>query len=95
VPFSEAWLGHLVAVPPKPPTRTRVGPGQTTTETVAIVQPPRFREVGDALLYVGPKAALTRSVPDAAQWSPEAWAELERRHQILFGRPLDRNGVLK
>jgi hypothetical protein len=95
VPFSEAWLGDLLAVPPKPPTRTRVGPGQTTTETVAIVKPPRFREVGDALLYLGPKAALTRSVPDAAHWSPEAWAELERRHQILFGKPLDRSAVFK
>ena len=95
VPFSELWLGDLLAVPPKPPTRTRVGPGQTTTETVAIVRTPTFREVGDALLYLGPKAALTRSVPDAAHWSPAAWAELERRHQILFGKPLDRSAVFK
>jgi hypothetical protein len=46
-------------------------------------------------LYLEPKAALTRSVPDAAHWRREVWAELDRRHQILFGKPLDRSAVFK
>ena len=87
IPFSTSWLGELLAVPPRPPTRTRVGGGQATAETVAITQPPRFREVGDALLYLGPKESLTRSVPAADSWSPEELQELDRRHRILFGQP--------
>ncbi len=90
-PFSETWLGDLLAVPPKAPTRTRVGGGKVVVETVEVTQPPRFREVGDALLYLGPKAVLTRSVPDAGRWTAEDLNELDRRHQILFGTPLDRN----
>jgi hypothetical protein len=89
--FSESWLGDLLAVPPKAPTRTRVGGGKVVAETVEVTHPPRFREVGDALLYLGPKAALTRSVPEAGRWTAEDLNELDRRHQILFGTPLDRN----
>jgi hypothetical protein len=91
VPFSEAWLGDLLAVPPKPPTRTRVGGGKEVTETVEVATPPRFREVGDALLYLGPKTSLTRSAPAAGRWTAEELNELDRRHQILFGKPLDRD----
>jgi hypothetical protein len=90
VPFSEPWLGDLPAVLPKPPTRTRVGGGKEVSETVKETHEFRFREVGDALLYLGPKTALTRSVPNAEQLTADDLNELDRRHQILFGKPLDR-----
>ena len=95
VPTSTEWLSSLTATPPAAPTRTRLGPGQSSSETILIVKPPRFPEVADALLYVGPRAQLTRSVPPANQWNPEELVELERRHQILFGTPLDRSLLFK
>ena len=95
VPFSEAWLGDLPAVLPQKPTRTRVGGGNEVSETVEVVRQFTFRDIGDALLYLGPKTALTRSVPDPSRWTAEDLTELDRRHQILFGKPLDRNLLFK
>ena len=95
MPLAGTWLGALPNVPPRPPTRTRVGGGQAKTEVVAVTNPSRLEEVGDALLYVGPKAGLTRSRPSIERFSPEQLRELERRHQILFGLPLDRQVLLQ
>jgi hypothetical protein len=95
VPFSETWLGDLPAVPPQKPRRTRVGGGKEMSETVEVARQFTFRDVGDALLYLGPKTALTRSVPDASRWTADDLNELDRRHQILFGKPLDRNLLFK
>jgi hypothetical protein len=89
------WLGELPAVPPKAPTRTRVGGGQAVSETVTVTNPPRLEEVADALLYLGPKDSLTRSTPEPQRFSPEDLKELERRHQILFGTPLDREALFR
>jgi hypothetical protein len=87
----DTWLGALLAVPPKAPTRTRVGGGEATPETVVVTQPPQLQDVADALLYLGPKSMFTRSVPSAERFSTEDIRELDRRHQLLFGVPLDRN----
>jgi hypothetical protein len=95
VSLSDSWPGDLLAVLPRAPTATRVGPGQATTETVVVAHPPRFREVGDALLYLGAKTTLTRSVPESGHWSPDELSELDRRHQVLFGQPLDRGELFK
>jgi hypothetical protein len=96
VSLSDAWPGDLLAAPPRALTRTRVGPGQPpTTETVAVAHPPRFREIADALLYLGPKETLTRSAPEAGHWSPDELDELDRRNQILFGQSLDRSVLFK
>ena len=88
-------LGALLAVPPKPPTRTRVGGGQSISETVTVTDPPRLEEVADALLYLGPKANLTRSRPAPERFTPEDLRELERRHQVLFGLPLKRETLFQ
>jgi hypothetical protein len=32
--------------------------------------------------------AMTRSVPDPSRWTAEDLTELDRGHQILFGKPL-------
>ena len=89
------WLGALPAVPPRPPTRTRVGGGQSISETVAVTNPARLEDVADALLYLGPKSSLTRSRPSPKRFSPDELQELERRHRILFGSPLDRKELLE
>jgi hypothetical protein len=65
------------------------------SETVEVVRQFTFRDIGDALLYLGPKTALTRSIPDPSRWTAEDLTELDRRHQILFGKPLDRNLLFK
>jgi hypothetical protein len=88
-------LGALLAVPPRPPTRTRVGGGQSTTEEVVVTTPPRLEEVADALLYLGPKASLTRSTPREEDFGPDELRELDRRNQLLFGLPLDRQTLLQ
>lgn len=96
IPLAQAWPGDLLAVPARPPTRMRVGPGAPPkTETLDVTHPPRLRESGDALLYLGAKETLTRSVPDAGHWTPEELSELDRRNQILFGQPLDRGVLFK
>jgi hypothetical protein len=48
-------------------------------------------DVADAYLYLGPRASLTVSHPNPATYrgDPAYMAELQRRHSILFGRPLD------
>jgi hypothetical protein len=89
IALAGTWLGALPNVPPKPPTRTRVGGGQVSTDTVDISNPRPLEEVGDAMLYLGPRATLTRSRPQPERFSPEDLRELERRHQVLFGTPLD------
>lgn len=78
-------------MPPKAPTRTRVGGGQAVGESVVVTTPPRLEEVGDALLFLGPKSGLTRSHPTPDRFNARDVRELERRHQILFGLPLDRH----
>jgi hypothetical protein len=89
------WLGALLALPFKPPTRTRVGGGQAVVEAVTLSNPPRLDQVADALLYLGPSAALTRSVPAPDHFRADEVRELERRHQIIFGLPLDRNVLFR
>jgi hypothetical protein len=89
------WLGALAAVPPKAPTRTRVGGGQAISETVDVSSPPRLDEVADALLFLCPKRELKRSTPSPERFTPTELNELERRHQILFGLPLDRGELLR
>jgi hypothetical protein len=95
MPLAGTWLGALPNVPARPPTRTRVGGGQAAAEAVEVTNPSRLEEVGDALLYLGPKASLTRSHPAPERFSPEDLRELERRHQMLFGLPLDRQVLLQ
>jgi hypothetical protein len=48
-------------------------------------------DVADAYLYLGPHAGLTTSHPNPAIYrgDPAYVAELQRRHAILFGKPLD------
>lgn len=87
------WLGALLALPLKAPTRTRVGGGQAVAEAVTPDNPPTLDQVTDALLYLGPSATLTRSAPTADHFSAEELRELERRHRIVFGLPLDRNAL--
>jgi hypothetical protein len=89
------WLGALAAVPPKAPTRTRVGSGQAISEAVPVTNPPRLAECADALLYLGPKDSLTRSRPSPERFSPDDLKELERRHQVLFGLPLNPEMLLQ
>jgi hypothetical protein len=84
------WLGGLPNVGPKPPTRTRVGGGRSETEQVVITHPPLLEEVADALLYLGPKSIFTRSLPSTERFGTKELHELQRRHQLLFGMPLDR-----
>jgi hypothetical protein len=88
--LADTWLGALLATPSKAPTRTRLGGGQSVSETVQIVNPPRLEDAADALLYLGPKSSLTRSTPARQQFTPDDLRELERRNQLLFGLPLDR-----
>lgn len=90
-----AWLGELPSVGPRPPTRTRVGGGQSATEQVTGTPPPRLEEVGDALLYLGPKNIFTRSIPSAERFGTDELQELERRHQLLFRVPLDRKALFQ
>lgn len=94
-PTHGTWLGKIPAQPFKPLTRTRVGSGQAISQTVAITNPPNLDQMGDAMLYVGPSAALTRSAPTPADFTPDDLRELERRHQILFGLPLDRDALFR
>jgi hypothetical protein len=88
-------LGNVLGMPATAPTRTRVGGGRATSETVVVTTPPRLQDVADALLYLGPKSSFSRSVPGEDRFTPEQWRELERRHQVLFGLPLDRKIVFQ
>jgi hypothetical protein len=88
-------LGGVLAMPPAALTRTRVGGGRATSETVEVTTPPRLQDVADALLYLGPKSSISRSVPGEDRFTPDQWRELERRHQLIFGLPLDRKMVLQ
>ena len=45
-------LGALSNVPPRPPTRRRVGGRQVSSETVEIVNPRPLAHSGDAMLYL-------------------------------------------
>jgi hypothetical protein len=51
----------------------------------------KLKEVADAYLYLGPRHRLTNSTPNPAVYrgDPAYLAELERRHRILFGQPLN------
>jgi hypothetical protein len=60
-----------------------------------VTTPPRLDEVADALLYLGPKARLTRSTPREEDFGADELHELERRNQLLFGLPLDRKTLLE
>jgi uncharacterized iron-regulated protein len=89
-------IGKMAATTPKPLTRTRVGPtAAPVTETIVVTDPPRFEDVADALLYLGPKSMFTRSIPSAEAFSPEELRELERRHELLYNSPLDRKMVFQ
>jgi hypothetical protein len=90
IPLAGTWLGALPNVPPQPPTRTLVGGGQVSAETVTISNPLPIEEAGDVMLYLGPRATLTRSRPPPERFSPNDLRELERRHQVLFGTPVVR-----
>lgn len=48
-------------------------------------------DVADAYLYLGPRATLTASHPNPAIYrgDPDYLAEIQRRHQLLHGQPLD------
>jgi Haem-binding uptake, Tiki superfamily, ChaN len=89
-------IGKWLAAPPKPLTRTRVGPAAApVSETIVVTDPPPFEDVADALIYLGPKSTFTRSVPSEDRFSPEEMRELDRRHQLLFKSPLDRKVVFQ
>ena len=94
-PTRDTWIGALLALPLKAPTRTRVGGGEAVVEAVKLSNPPTLDQVADALLYLGPSSTLTRSVPAADHFSPDELHELERRHRIMFGLPLDRNALFR
>jgi hypothetical protein len=87
--LADTWLGQTKAEPPRPPVRTRVGQGQNTPMVVVVTTPRLLSEKADAFLYLGPRASWTRSVPAVESFDPEYLRELERRHLLIFGRPLD------
>ena len=50
---------------------------------------PRFEDVADAWLYVGPRDLLTEAMPFPGIYRDEYWNELNRRHLIMWGKPID------
>ena len=54
----------------------------------------KMQDIFDALLYLGRRATLTRSDPTPVVRGDQAWLdELDRRHRILHGVPLDKSSV--
>jgi hypothetical protein len=50
---------------------------------------PGLEDVADAWLYVGPRDLLTEALPFPGIYRDEYWNELNRRHIIMWGKPLD------
>ncbi|MCI0665422.1 MAG: hypothetical protein L0220_30550 [Acidobacteria bacterium] len=50
---------------------------------------PRLEDVADAWLYVGPRDLLTEALPFPGIYRDEYWNELNRRHMIMWGKPID------
>jgi len=50
---------------------------------------PKLEDVADAWLYVGPRDLLTEALPSPGIYRDEYWNELNRRHMIMWGKPLD------
>ena len=50
---------------------------------------PRLEDVADAWLYIGPRDLLTEALPFPGIYRDEYWNELNRRHIIMWGKPLD------
>lgn len=93
--LANSWLGETKAEPPRAPVRTRVGQGNNTSAVVVVTTPPLLSEKADAFLYLGPRASWTRSVPTNESFDPEYLRELERRHLLIFGRPLDPKEMIR
>jgi len=75
VPLSGNWVGELPAVP-------------VTTGGTAPATPLRLGDVADALLYVGPRDALTQSFMPRTELDGTAYGnEIARRLMIQTGRP--------
>ncbi len=50
---------------------------------------PKMEDVADAWLYVGPRDLLTKALPFPGIYRDVYWNELNRRHLIMWGTPLD------
>jgi len=48
-----------------------------------------MEDVADAWLYVGPRDLLTEAMPFPGIYRDDYWNELQRRHLIMWGTPLD------
>ncbi len=57
----------------------------------------KLEDLADALLYLGPIGSLTRSAPspDMYRGDEDYLLELQRRHEIVHGRPMDLNSFLR
>lgn len=89
LPLKGTWLGAVSAMPARPLTRTRVGGGQTVREQVKGDASLHLQDLADALLYLGPLSTFTQSWPTLETYDPDYLRELQRRHQLLYGLPLD------
>jgi hypothetical protein len=83
LPAREAWIGAL-----SPNLLFAAGEEWDEYDPYANVT---LADVADAYLYLGPRASLTVSQPNPAIYrgDPAYLAELQRRHGLLFGRPLN------
>ena len=52
---------------------------------------PKLEDVADAWLWVGGRDQLTEALPFPGIYRDEYWNELQRRHRIMWGTPLDQS----
>jgi hypothetical protein len=83
LPARETWVGGL-----SPNLLFAAGMEQDGEDAYAHTT---LADIADAYLYLGPRASLTASHPNPAIYRGDATyvAELQRRHELLFGRPLN------
>ena len=83
LPARETWIGAL-----SPNLLFAAGMVWDENDPYADVT---FADVADAYLYLGACASLTAShpIPAIYRGDPAYVAELQRRHALLFGRPLN------
>jgi hypothetical protein len=74
------WVGQLAALPVLSGGTIPSPPGENL----------KLQEAGDAFLYLGPRDSLTQIHTTRAELQGTAYGkELERRLEIMFGRPVD------
>jgi hypothetical protein len=84
VVIKDTWLGALETTAIVPPL---IGPDRRPRDPFAGLT---FGDMVDAYLYLGPRDSLTRSNPTPETLKDHAYLnELNRRSQILLGRPFD------